>query len=108
MSQGAGWTGVEILRDIKEQDEDGRKEGNYVNCDTSRDIIKIFFQLIFALITHHFLALLPVWRFSRAVCELPCHQPLIAAHCKLRPHQEASIVIGKAVHFEQRGHRRQG
>lgn len=67
-----------------------------------RNIITIVFQLIFSFIT------LPIRRLSRAVSELPCHQLLVAAQCKLGPHQEASIEVGKAVHLEQRGHRRQG
>ncbi len=55
-----------------------------------------------------FSRLIPVWRLSRAVGELPRHQTLIAAQCKLGPHQEASVEVGKAKNLEQRGHRLQG
>lgn len=62
----------------------------------------------FPFITYPFHALLPVRGLSRAVCELPSHQPLVALQCKLGSHQETSIEVREAEYIEQRGHRQQG
>lgn len=55
-----------------------------------------------------FFSISPVWRLSRAVCELPAHQPLVAAQRELGTHQEAPVKVGEAENLEQRRHRRQG
>ena len=54
-----------------------------------------------------FHVLSPVRGLSGAVSELPGHQLLVAVQCKLGSHQEAPIEVRKAVHLEQRRHRRQ-
>lgn len=49
-----------------------------------------------------------MWGLSRAVCELPSYQLLVALQCKLGSHQKTSIEVREAEYLEQRGHRQQG